>query len=84
MEMMAETMALPTEVELPLMTDEGTFIINGSVIPVPGSIALLLVAAGDNVVRLLPPLIIGDEEIAEAMTRLDRALTTLTRSNAAQ
>ncbi|MDH4983174.1 aspartate aminotransferase family protein [Hyphomicrobium sp. D-2] len=35
---------------------------------------LLLVAASDNVVRLLPPLNITDEEIAEAMQRLARAL----------
>jgi acetylornithine/N-succinyldiaminopimelate aminotransferase len=34
---------------------------------------LLMVAAGDNVVRLLPPLIIGEAEIGEAMTRLERA-----------
>jgi acetylornithine/N-succinyldiaminopimelate aminotransferase len=34
---------------------------------------LLTVAAGENVVRLLPPLIVGEEDIAEAMTRLDAA-----------
>ncbi|PTM40361.1 aspartate aminotransferase family protein [Bosea sp. 124] len=34
---------------------------------------LLVVAAGDNVVRLLPPLIIGDAEVADAVSRLDRA-----------
>ncbi|MDP3409405.1 aspartate aminotransferase family protein [Bosea sp. (in: a-proteobacteria)] len=34
---------------------------------------LLVVAAGDNVVRLLPPLIIGEAEVAEAVARLDRA-----------
>jgi acetylornithine/N-succinyldiaminopimelate aminotransferase len=34
---------------------------------------LLVVAAGDNVVRLLPPLIIGEAEVAEAVSRLDRA-----------
>ena len=33
---------------------------------------LLVVAAGDNVVRLLPPLIISDEDAAEAVARLDR------------
>jgi len=36
---------------------------------------LLTVAAGDNVVRLLPPLIVGETEIAEAVARLDRAAT---------
>ena len=57
---------------------------NGDVITAARAEGLLLVAAGDNVARLLPPLIIGDEEIAEAATRLDRALTKLTRSDAAE
>jgi acetylornithine/N-succinyldiaminopimelate aminotransferase len=35
--------------------------------------AVLTVPAADNVVRLLPPLTITDEEIAEAAARLDRA-----------
>jgi acetylornithine/N-succinyldiaminopimelate aminotransferase len=35
---------------------------------------LLVAGASDNVVRLLPPLNIADEEIAEAMQRLSRAL----------
>jgi acetylornithine/N-succinyldiaminopimelate aminotransferase len=34
---------------------------------------LLAVAAGDNVVRLLPPLIVSEQELAEGVTRLDRA-----------
>jgi len=34
---------------------------------------LLVVAAGDNVVRLIPPLIVGDAEIDEALLRLDGA-----------
>jgi acetylornithine/N-succinyldiaminopimelate aminotransferase len=38
---------------------------------------LLLIPAGDNVVRLLPPLIIGDDEIAEAFGRLDAASRAL-------
>jgi acetylornithine/N-succinyldiaminopimelate aminotransferase len=38
---------------------------------------LLLIPAGDNVVRLLPPLIIGDDEIAEAWRRLDAAARAL-------
>ena len=57
---------------------------NGDVIAAARKEGLLLVAAGENVVRLLPPLIIGEEEIAEAVNRLDRALTTLTRSDAAE
>ena len=38
---------------------------------------LLTVAAGENVVRLLPPLIIGEPEIAEAIAAIDRAATHL-------
>ncbi|MGZ5805226.1 MAG: acetylornithine transaminase [Xanthobacteraceae bacterium] len=38
---------------------------------------LLVVAAGDNVVRLLPPLIISDEDTREAIARIDRAATAL-------
>ncbi|MFL4986354.1 MAG: aspartate aminotransferase family protein [Xanthobacteraceae bacterium] len=38
---------------------------------------LLSVAAGENVVRLLPPLIIGESEVAEALARLDRAATQI-------
>jgi acetylornithine/N-succinyldiaminopimelate aminotransferase len=41
---------------------------------------LLTVAAGDNVVRLLPPLIIAEAEIADAVARIDRALTRITTS----
>jgi acetylornithine/N-succinyldiaminopimelate aminotransferase len=38
---------------------------------------MLAVAAGDNVVRLLPPLNISDDEVREAISRLDRAATAL-------
>jgi len=38
---------------------------------------LLVVGAGDNVVRLLPPLIIGDAEVADAVSRLDRAASAI-------
>jgi acetylornithine/N-succinyldiaminopimelate aminotransferase len=34
---------------------------------------MITVAAGDNVVRLLPPLIISEEEVAEGVQRLERA-----------
>jgi acetylornithine/N-succinyldiaminopimelate aminotransferase len=44
---------------------------------------MLAVGAGDNVVRLLPPLIINATEIAEAMDRLDRAVSRLARATAA-
>ena len=38
---------------------------------------MITVAAGDNVVRLLPPLIISEGEIAEAVARIDRACAKL-------
>ena len=34
---------------------------------------MVTVAAGDNVVRLLPPLIVNEQEVAEAVRRIDRA-----------
>jgi acetylornithine/N-succinyldiaminopimelate aminotransferase len=40
---------------------------------------VIVVAAGDNVVRLLPPLIINEQEIAEGIERLDRACARLAR-----
>jgi acetylornithine/N-succinyldiaminopimelate aminotransferase len=43
---------------------------------------MLTVGAGDNVVRLLPPLIISEQEIAEGIARLDRALAQLNRIHA--
>jgi acetylornithine/N-succinyldiaminopimelate aminotransferase len=41
---------------------------------------LLTVAAGDNVVRLLPPLNVTDDELGEAVGRLSRALARLSPS----
>jgi len=43
---------------------------------------MLTVAAGDNVVRLLPPLIISEQEMAEGVARLDRACARLSGSKA--
>ena len=40
---------------------------------------LLTVGAGDNVVRLVPPLIVNEAELAEAVVRLDRACTAIER-----
>ena len=51
---------------------------------------LLTIPAGDDVVRLLPPLIVSDEELTEGLRRLDRACRSLeneleaTRKGAAQ
>jgi acetylornithine/N-succinyldiaminopimelate aminotransferase len=44
---------------------------------------MIAVAAGDNVVRLLPPLIISEPEIAEGIARLDRACGRLLRAREA-
>jgi acetylornithine/N-succinyldiaminopimelate aminotransferase len=43
---------------------------------------MLAVAAGDNVVRLLPPLIVSEQEIAEGVARLDRACAKLAHATA--
>ncbi len=43
---------------------------------------MITVAAGDNVVRLLPPLIIGEKEIAEAIGCIDRACARLAKTHA--
>jgi acetylornithine/N-succinyldiaminopimelate aminotransferase len=42
---------------------------------------LLTVTAGDNVLRLLPPLIIGDAEIAEGLAILDRVFSGWTAAS---
>lgn len=39
---------------------------------------LLTIGAGDNVVRLLPPLIVGEAEIAEALAIIDRTCQEVT------
>ena len=44
---------------------------------------MITVAAGDNVVRLLPPLIISEAEIAEGVDRLGRACARLVRAHEA-
>jgi acetylornithine/N-succinyldiaminopimelate aminotransferase len=44
---------------------------------------LLAVPAGDNVVRLLPPLIVTTEEAREALARTEAALEMLSRNGAA-
>ena len=41
---------------------------------------LLLVGAGDNVVRVLPPLNVEDGEISDALARLSRVLASATKS----
>jgi acetylornithine/N-succinyldiaminopimelate aminotransferase len=43
---------------------------------------LITVAAGDNVVRLLPPLIVSEAEIAEAVRRIELACARLAQKHA--
>ena len=45
---------------------------------------LLTVGAGENVVRLLPPLIVTEAEIDDAMSRLERVCAKFTRAPALQ
>jgi acetylornithine/N-succinyldiaminopimelate aminotransferase len=42
---------------------------------------MITVGAGDNVVRLLPPLIISEAEIGEAVARIDRACAALAKAH---
>ena len=50
---------------------------NGELVDALRAEKLLTVAAGDNVVRLLPPLIVTETEIADAVARIDRACKAL-------
>jgi acetylornithine/N-succinyldiaminopimelate aminotransferase len=54
-----------------------TVVPNGELVDALRAEKLLAVAAGDNVVRLLPPLIVDDADLAEGIARLDRAATAL-------
>jgi acetylornithine/N-succinyldiaminopimelate aminotransferase len=42
---------------------------------------LLVLAAGDNVVRLLPPLIVSDADVTEAVNKLEAACVALEKKN---
>src|SRR6266481_1565227 len=43
---------------------------------------MITAAAGDNVVRLLPPLTVGEDEVAEAVRRLERACARIAKAQA--
>jgi acetylornithine/N-succinyldiaminopimelate aminotransferase len=45
---------------------------------------MITAAAGDNVVRLLPPLIVSDADVAEAVRRIDRACASIAQTAAAR
>jgi acetylornithine/N-succinyldiaminopimelate aminotransferase len=55
---------------------------NGELVDALRAEKLLAVAAGDNVVRLLPPLIADEAVIGEGIARLDRAATALEQAAA--
>jgi acetylornithine/N-succinyldiaminopimelate aminotransferase len=55
---------------------------NGELVDALRAEQLLTIAAGENVVRLLPPLIVGEAEIAEALTRIDRACAAISSAHA--
>ncbi len=60
-----------------LMFGVKTRVPNGDLAAAARAEGLLTVLAGDNVVRLLPPLIVDESDIAEAVARLDRACARL-------
>jgi len=55
---------------------------NGELVDALRAEKLLAVAAGDNVVRLLPPLIVDEADIAEGIARLDRAASAIAHAAA--
>ena len=57
---------------------------NSEVMAAARAEGILTVAAGDNVLRLLPPLIIDDADVEEGVRRLDAALARLSRRDAAE
>jgi acetylornithine/N-succinyldiaminopimelate aminotransferase len=57
---------------------------NGELIDALRDEKVLAVAAGDNVARLVPPLIVSESEVGEAMARLDRACTAIESKLASQ
>jgi acetylornithine/N-succinyldiaminopimelate aminotransferase len=56
---------------------------NGDLVNALRAEKLLSVAAGDNVVRLLPPLIVSEDEIAQSIGMIDRACARLARAQPA-
>jgi acetylornithine/N-succinyldiaminopimelate aminotransferase len=59
-----------------------TVVPNGELVDALRAEKMIALAAGDNVVRLLPPLIISEPEIAEAVRRLERACGRLAEAQA--
>jgi acetylornithine/N-succinyldiaminopimelate aminotransferase len=59
-----------------------TVVPNGELVDELRAQKMLVAAAGDNVVRLLPPLIVTEEEIGEALGRLHRACAAVSKAPA--
>lgn len=62
---------------LGLMMGLRTHVPNTEFIAAARAAKIILIGAGDNVARLLPPLIVTDADIAEAIERLDAACASL-------
>jgi acetylornithine/N-succinyldiaminopimelate aminotransferase len=60
-----------------LLVGVRTVVPNGDLVDELRAEKMITVAAGDNVVRLLPPLIVSEAEIADAVGRLERACIRL-------
>jgi acetylornithine/N-succinyldiaminopimelate aminotransferase len=58
-----------------------TAVPNGEFVAALRAENLLAAAAGDNVVRLLPPLVVTEADLAQAIERIDRAATQLERTH---
>ena len=65
-----------------LMVGLRTVVPNGDFAVAVRNRHMLVIPAGDNVVRLLPPLIVTDAEIGEAVRRLDAACSDIERLRA--
>ena len=65
-----------------LMMGLRTVVPNGELVAAARRHHLLVIAAGDNVVRLLPPLVVSDAEIGDAVRRLDAACSDIKRKAA--
>ncbi|MGJ3263137.1 MAG: aspartate aminotransferase family protein [Salinarimonas sp.] len=55
---------------------------NGDLVAAMREEKMIGIGAGENVVRLLPPLIVGEEEATEALSRLEAACTAIERASA--
>jgi acetylornithine/N-succinyldiaminopimelate aminotransferase len=54
-----------------------TQVLNSDLVAAARDQGMIVIGAGDNVVRLLPPLVVTEAEVGEAVIRLDRACSAL-------